>query len=428
MMAAARRGAVSNEEPMPESGGTYYDRQEVRSPADREASMFHALPGLIRHALDNAPYYAEPLAGIEPDAVAGRAELARLPVLRKSELAELQARQRPFGRLAATPLKRLARVFASPGPIYDPEGPRGDYWRFARALYAAGFRTGDVVHNSFSYHLTPAGAMAESGARALGLPVIPGGTAQTELQLRALSDIGATAYAGTPSFLLTLLEKGRELGIPTGKLSKALVSGEAFLPATRRRLEEEFGVHAVQCYASADLGLIAYESLGGEGLILDEAVIVEIVRPGTGDPVPDGEVGEVLVTVFNPDYPLIRFATGDLSAILPGQSPCGRTNQRIRGWLGRADQATKVRGMFVQPRQIGEVLRRHELVGRARLVVTQESGHDEMRLRCEVAGRPDGLEARLAETVRSLTGLRADVELVAPGTLPNDGRVIDDQR
>ncbi len=428
MMTSARHGAAPTGDSMPENGGTYYDRQEVRSPADREASMFHALPGLIRHALDNAPYFAEQLAGVEPDAVVDRSALARLPLLRKSELSDLQARHRPFGRLTATPLKRLARVFASPGPIYDPEGARSDYWRFARAMYAAGFRTGDIVHNSFSYHLTPAGAMAESGARALGLPVIPGGTGQTELQLRALADLGATAYAGTPTFLLSLVEKGRELGIVTDTLRKALVSGEAFLPATRTRLEAEFSIRAVQCYASADLGLVAYESVGGEGLIVDEAVIVEIVRPGTGDPVPPGEVGEVLVTVFNPDYPLIRFATGDLSAVLPGQSPCGRTNQRIRGWLGRADQATKVRGMFVQPRQVGEVLRRHELIGKARLVVTQLDGRDEMRLLCEAVGQPNGLEERLAETVRSLTGLRATVELVAPGTLPNDGRVIDDRR
>ena len=290
-------------------------------------------------------------------------------------------------------------------------------------MYAAGFRTGDIVHNSFSYHLTPAGSMAESGARALGLPVIPGGTGQTELQLRALADIGAT-----PSVLLTLLEKGRELGIPTSSLRKALVSGEAYPPAIRARLEGEFALRAVQCYASADLGLIAYESVGGEGMIVDEAVIVEIVRPGTGDPLPDGEVGEVLVTVFNPDYPLIRFATGDLSAVLPGQSPCGRTNLRIKGWLGRADQATKIRGMFVQPRQVGDVLRRHDLIAKARLVVTQSSGQDEMCLKCEVAGRPAGLKGKLAETVRSLTGLRATIDLVAPGSLPNDGRVIDDQR
>jgi len=413
---------------MRENSATFYDRQEVRDPADRERSLFHALPGLLRHALDNAPFFAGHLGTLEPDAVGNRAELARLPVLRKSDLGELQTSRLPFGGLTATPLSRLAHVFASPGPIFDPEGARPDYWRFARAMYAAGFRSGDIVHNSFSYHLTPAGMMAESGARALGLPVIPGGTAQAELQLRALSHVGASAYAGTPSFLLTLLEKGRELGLSTRTLSKALVSAEAFPSDLRARLADEFGVRAVQCYASADLGLIAYESLGGEGLILDEAVIVEIVRPGTGDLVADGEVGEVLVTVFNPDYPLIRFATGDLSAVLPGRSACGRTNQRIRGWLGRADQATKVRGMFVQPRQIAEVLRRHGLTTRARLVVTQRNGHDEMCLRCEVEGHPVGLEARLSETIRSLTGLRGEVELVPPGSLPNDGRIIDDRR
>ena len=413
---------------MPETGATYYDRQEVRNAEEREAAIFHALPGLIRHALDNAPFFAEHLAGVEADAIVSRADLARLPLLRKSDLSLLQTAQPPFGRLTATPVSRLARLFASPGPTYDPEGARTDYWRFARAMYAAGFRTGDLVHNSFSYHLTPAGAMAESGARALGLPVIPGGTGQTELQLRAIADLRPSAYAGTPSFLLTLLEKGRETGIAASSLCKALVSAEAFPEATRRRLADEFAVAAAQCYATADLGLIAYESRGGEGLIVDEAVIVEIVRPGTGDPVPVGEVGEVVVTVFNPDYPLIRLATGDLSAVLPGQSPCGRSNMRIRGWLGRADQATKVRGMFVQPRQLGDVLRRHEAIARARLVVTQAHGHDEMHLLCEVAGEPAGLAGSLEETVRALTGLRATIELVAPGSLPNDGRVIDDRR
>jgi len=414
---------------MPEKGATYYDRQEVRDPVEREAAIFHALPGLIRHAIDNAPHLAELLEGVEPDAVTSRAALARLPLLRKSELIELQSRHPPFGRLTATPVRRLARLFASPGPIYDPEGARGDYWRFARAMYAAGFRGGDIVHNSFSYHLTPAGSMAESGARALGLPVIPGGTGQVELQLRAIADLRATAYAGTPSFLLTLLEKGRELRLDASSLKKALVSAEPFPAASRERLASEFGIAGYQCYASADLGLIAYESPALEGLIVDEAAIVEIVRPGTGDPVPEGEVGEIVVTVFNPDYPLIRFATGDLSAALAGNSPCGRTNTRIKGWMGRADQTTKVRGMFVHPKQVGDVVRRHDLVRRARLVVRRRvDGQDEMRLLCEVGGSPIGLDAKLAEAVRSVTGLRAEVELVAPGSLPNDGKVIDDQR
>jgi phenylacetate-CoA ligase len=413
---------------MPETGGTYYDRQEVRNPEEREASIFHALPGLIRHALDNAPFFADLLIGVDPDAVASRADLASLPVVRKSELSDLQSRYRPFGRLNATPIPRLARIFASPGPIYDPEGARTDYWRFARAMYAAGFRSGDVVHNTFSYHLTPAGSMAEGGARALGLPVIPGGTRQPERQLRAIADIRPTAYVGTPSFLMLLLEQGRALGLDTSCLKKALVSAEPFPQAMRARLELEFGIKAVQCYASADLGLIAYESRLGEGLIVDEAVIVEVVRPGTGKPVAAGEVGEVVVTVFNPDYPLIRFATGDLSAVLPGQSPCGRTNMRLKGWLGRVDQAIEVRGTFVHPRQVKDVLQRHDRVQRARLVVLQAGDHDQVQLLCEVAGDPQGLEVILADTVRALTGLRAQIELFAPGSLPDDGKVIDDRR
>lgn len=419
---------VPAEDGMPETQATYYDRQEVRNPAERETAIFHALPGLIHHALVNAPYFAERLAGVDPDQVTSREELARLPVLRKADLAELQSRTPPFGGLTATPLSRLARLFASPGPIYDPEGARTDYWRFARAMYAAGFRSGDIVHNTFSYHLTPAGSMAESGARALGLPVIPGGTGQTELQLRAIADLRPTAYAGTPSFLLILLEKARELGLDASSLKKAMVSGEAFPPAARERLAQAFGVAAYQCYATADAGLIAYESQAREGLVVDEAVILEIVRPGSGEPVPAGEVGEVVVTVFNPDYPLIRFATGDLSAVLSGESPCGRTNMRIKGWLGRADQAAKVRGMFVHPAQVHAIARHAGGVGRIRLVVLQAQGQDAMRLICETEAAEPGLAARLAEAARATTGLRAEVELVPPGSLPNDGKVIDDQR
>ncbi|MDX6752319.1 AMP-binding protein [Geminicoccaceae bacterium 1502E] len=413
---------------MPESGGIYYDRQEVRAAAEREQAMFHALPGLIRHALDNAPFFTRHLAGIDPDEVGDRAALARLPVVRKSDLAEQQQAERPFGGLMATPIGRLARIFASPGPIYDPEGVRHDYWRFARAMFAAGFRSGEIVHNSFSYHLTPAGSMAEGGARALGCPVIPGGTGHTEQQARIIADVRPAAYVGTPSFLLILLEKGRELGLDMGSITKALVSGEAFPPAQRERLKAGFGIDACQCYATADLGLVAYESNARDGLIVDESIIVEIVRPGTGDPVPEGEVGEIVVTAFNPDYPLVRFATGDLSAVLPGESPCGRTNMRIRGWMGRADQATKVRGMFVQPRQIAELLRRHPEAARARLIVEAADGKDRMRLVCEVARQPEGLASAIAESVRGITGMRAEVELVAPGSLPNDGKVIDDRR
>lgn len=419
----------------PEREGTYFDRQEVRPPAEREQSLLNALPGLIRHALDNAPLAAARLgAGFDPDAVTSRAALAALPVLRKSDLAALQRERPPFGGLNATPPARLGRVFASPGPIYDPEGNRGDYWRFGRALYAAGFRPGRLIHNSFSYHLTPAGMMVEGGARALGCPVVPGGTGQTELQLRAIDDLRPDGYAGTPSFLLTLLAKARELGLDTSSIRRALVSGEAFPPALCSRLRDEFGVEAYQCYATADLGLIAYETEAREGLVLDESLILEVVRPGTGDPVPEGEVGEVVVTAFNPDYPLLRFATGDLSAVLPGESSCGRTNTRLRGWLGRADQTTKVRGMFVHPAQVEEVRRRHggAGVGRARLVVEAAAGGDEMSLLCEVAGGAEAaasqLATALAESARGVTGLRARVELVAPGSLPNDGKVIDDRR
>ena len=414
---------------MPETSATYYDRQEVRNAADRERAIFHALPGLIRHAIDNSPHYAASLRGVDADAVTDRSALARLPVLRKSQLIGLQQAQLPFGGLTATPASRLARIFASPGPIYDPEGARLDYWRFARAMFAAGFRPGEVVHNAFSYHLTPGGAMAEGGARALGCPVIPAGTGQTELQLRVINDLRPQAYVGTPSFLLSLLEKGRELGLDTSSLCRAVVSGEALGPALQQRFREEFGIDAYQLYGTADAGLIAYETTARAGLVIDEAVILEIVAPGTGDPVAEGDVGEVVITVFNPDYPLLRFATGDLSAVLPGESPCGRTNMRIRGWLGRADQTTKIRGMFVHPQQIHDVLARHPEIARARLEVRSDGARDAMTLRCEasVDGAAD-LTDRVAESVRALTGLRAEIELVAMGSLPADGKVIDDRR
>ena len=392
---------------MLETGATYYDRQEVRDAAEREVAIFHALPGLIRHALDNVPHLGELLAGIEPDAITSRAALAGLPILRKSELVALQRAHPPFGRLAATPIGRLARLYASPGPIYGLEGMRPDYWRFARAMYAAGFRKGDLVHNCFSYHMAPAGMMAESGARALGLPVFPGGTGQTELQLRALADLKPTAYTGTPSFLLVLLERARELGLAVGSLRRALVSGEPLTAAAGTRLAAEFGVEAFQCYATADLGLIAYESVARDGLVVDEAVIVEIVRPGTAEPVPPGEVGEVVVTAFNPDYPLIRFATGDLSAVRAGDSACGRTNMRLEGWLGRADQSTKVRGRFVHPHQVAELVGRHAPLRRAQLQVSQVAGRDELRLLCETEQSEPGLALMLAEAVRAaaLVGL-----------------------
>jgi phenylacetate-CoA ligase len=323
---------------------------------------------------------------------------------------------------------QLAKLFMSPGPILEPEGTRPDYWRFARALYAAGIRPGDVVHNAFAYHLTPAGSIIESGARVLGCPVIPAGTGQTELQLTVIARVRPAAYTGTPSFLKILLERGRADGVDTSCLKKALVGGEALPRTLADWFEAEFGVRVYQCYGTADVGLIAYETPAREGLVIDEGVLVEIVRPGTGDPVPPGEVGELVVTVFNPDYPLIRFATGDLSALLPGQSQCGRTNRRLRGWLGRADQTTKVKGLFVYPRQIAEIVKRHPTVGRARLLVDRHEHVDRMTLWCEVDARPDGLAEAIAGTLTSITGLRGEIAFAAPGELANDGKVIDDRR
>ena len=406
----------------------HYDALETRPPEQRERELMAALPGLLAHAKAKAPGLAKHLAGIEPGSVTSRAALARLPVLRKSELIERQKAMPPFGGLAAVEPGALARLFMSPGPIFEPEGKRPDYWRLARSLFAAGFRAGDVVHNCFSYHLTPAGSMLEAGALALGCAVIPGGTGQTESQVHAIERLRPQGYIGTPSFLRIILEKGRELGADLSSLRRALVGGEAFPPPLRKEIAG-LGVDALQCYASADLGLIAYESAAREGMILDESLILEIVRPGTGDPVAEGEVGEVVVTTFTPEYPLIRFGTGDLSALLPGASPCGRTNMRIKGWMGRADQTTKVKGMFVHPSQVAETVKRHPEVLRARLVVSHDAATvDVMVLHVEVHGRDGALVERLAESLHSVTKLKGSVVLATPGTLPNDGKVIEDTR
>jgi phenylacetate-CoA ligase len=390
--------------------------------------MLAGLPDLLRRAVDNAPALAEHLAGVEPATVTSFAALGALPLLRKSDLVERQQASPPFGGLTTIPVAQLAKLFMSPGPILEPEGTRPDYWRFARAMYAAGIRPGDVVHNAFAYHLTPAGSIIESGARVLGCPVIAAGTGQTELQLTVIARVRPAAYTGTPSFLKILLERGRADGVDTSCLRKGLVGGEAFPRTLADWFESEFGMRVYQCYGTADVGLIAYETPAREGLVIDEGVLVEIVRPGTGDPVLAGEVGELVVTVFNPDYPLIRFATGDLSALLPGQSPCGRTNRRLRGWLGRADHTTKVKGLFVYPRQIAEIVKRHPAVGRARLLVEQREHVDRMTLWCEVDARPDGLAEAIASTLTSITGLRGEIAFAAPGELANDGKVIDDRR
>jgi len=407
--------------------GRYYDRLETRDPEERERTLMAALPRVVALAKERAPGFARILAHVDPQAVTDRRALADLPVTRKSSLIELQRQTPPFGGLATVAPGELARIFASPGPIYDPVGRRPDYWRTARVLYAAGFRKGDVVHNCFSYHLTPAGSMYETGAHALGCAVIPGGTGQTELQARAIADLRPSGYAGTPSFLKIILAKAEELGADVSSLKKASVSGEAFPAPIRKELEAR-GIAAYQAYGTADVGMIAYETEAREGLVLSEDIIVEIVRPGTGDVVPPGEVGELVVTVLTPEYPLIRFGTGDLSAFLPGQSPCGRTNVRIKGWMGRADQRTKVKGMFVDPAQIAEVVRRHKEIIRARLVVSRdEAALDRMVLKVETGGPAESADA-IAATLQDVTKLRGTVEVVPQGSLPNDGKVIDDTR
>jgi phenylacetate-CoA ligase len=407
----------------------FLDALETRDVAEREAALLAALPGQIAHAQRSCPAYAELLAGIDAAAITTRAALAQLPLTRKSNLAAAQAARRAL-RLGGYAAGLPRRIFQSPGPLYEPEPDPGalDPWRIARALHAAGIRAGQLAHVGFSYHLTPAGAMMEGGLRAIGAASFPGGVGNTEQQLQAVMDLQPEAYVGTPSLLRILLDKAADAGQSLPWLRRALVSGEACPPPLVAWFGER-GVEAYQCYATADLGLVAYETPAREGLVVDEGVIVEIVRPGSGDPLPDGEVGEVVVTTLSPGYPLVRFATGDLSAVLPGASPCGRTNRRLRGWLGRADQSAKVRGMFVHAGQVADIVRRHPEVSRARLVVSGELAQDQVELQIEMwKPTPTGLVESLMLTARELTKLRIEVVLLPPGSLPNDGKLIEDRR
>ena len=409
------------------TGSDFFDDLETRDPEAREAALMAALSRQVAHAKAAAPALAALLEGVEPGEVDSRAALAGLPVIRKADLIERQKQAPPFGGLAAIGLGEAPRVFASPGPIYEPQGRQANFWRCARALHAAGFRAGELVHNSFAYHLTPGGWILDDAARALGCSVFPAGVGNSEQQVQAIADLRPAGFTGTPDYLKVLLDKAAELELDASSIVKALVSGGALFPSLRQEYAER-GVTVLQCYATADVGLIAYESPAKDGMILDEGVVVEIVRPGTGDPLPEGEVGEVLVTVLDPDYPLIRFATGDLSAILPGRSPCGRTAPRIKGWMGRADQTTKVKGMFVHPGQVDAVVKRHPEIARARLVVTREGEADSMTLHCESAEAPPALAEAIAASLHDACKLKGGVEFAEPGSLPNDGKVIDDQR
>jgi phenylacetate-CoA ligase len=409
----------------------FFDSLETRSPEQREAEQMAALALQVAHAQQHSPAFADILRGVDATTVNSRAALARLPVTRKSELFERQKALRAtdvfggFSTLVRGP--QMPRVYASPGPIYEPEGTARDYWRAGRCLFAAGFRAGELVHNAFSYHMTPGAFILESGAHAVGCSVFPAGTGQTEQQLQAIAELKPEGYTGTPSFLRILVEKALETSTDIRSLRKAVVGGEAFPPSLRDWFTER-GLAVYQSYATADLGLVAYETTAREGLVVDEGVIVEIVRPGTGDPVPEGEVGELVVTTLNPAYPLIRFGTGDLSAVLPGACPTGRTAPRIKGWMGRADQTTKVRGMFVHPSQVADIARRFPEVQKARLVVSGEMANDQMCLRIEASDVHGDLRERIEAAVRDVTKLRGDVELVRPGSLPNDGKVIEDAR
>ena len=405
----------------------YFDALETRSSEERDIALAAALEAQVAHAMTNAPFFVEWLKDVDPTTVTSRAALARLPILRKADLSAVQKRNPPMGGLLSVPLAQVQHIFMSPGPIFEIDTAEKDYLRGARAMYAAGFRAGDIVHNTFSYHLTPAGLMMEAAARSLGCAVVPGGVGQTELQLDAIEAIRPGSYVGTPSFLKILLEKADDLGKDISSIRKAFVSAEA-LPPSLRQMFRDRGISAFQSYGTADVGIIAYESQALEGMIVDEGVLVEIVRPGTGDPVADGEIGEVVVTTFSKAYPLVRFGTGDLSAVLPGISPCGRTNMRIKGWMGRADQRTKVKGMFVDPAQIALVAQRHPEFGRVRLVVDWVDQQDVMILKAELIGGSADLAKAVEGNIQNICKVRGRVEFVAPGSLPNDGKVIDDVR
>lgn len=394
----------------------YFDALETRSADERAEAQAAALRDILGGITEAPDDWRAAAAQVETPA-----DLPRLPVLRKSELSEMQKARPPFGGIA---VRNVAHVFQSPGPIYEPGGISHDWWRMGRALFASGIRAGDIVQNCFSYHMTPAGMIFESAARAVGATVFPAGSGQTALQVEAAAALGVSAYAGTPDYLKVILDRADEMGVDLSRIRRAAVGGGALFPSLRQEYADR-GITCLQSYATADLGNIAYESAAMEGMIVDEGVIVEIVTPGTGDPVPEGEVGEVVVTSLNPDYPLIRFATGDLSAVLPGQSPCGRTNMRIRGWLGRADQTTKIKGMFVRPEQVAALVARHDAILRARVIATREAERDVMTVQIETTLDDAALfEPLVAEVLK----LRGTVEIKAPGSLPNDGKVIDDQR
>jgi phenylacetate-CoA ligase len=404
----------------------HLDARETRDPAARERELLARLPALVESAL-RAPGWQQHLGAIDPRAIDSRAALAQLPLLRKSELTRLQKESPPFGGFVPGPVQAYGRLFSSPGPIYEPEGRHDDPWRAARGLYAAGFRAGDIVLNTFSYHLVPGGFILDSGARALGCAVIPAGPGNTEQQLDLIAQLRPTAYTGTPDFLKILLDAAASAGRDASSIGKAVVSGAAFPPTLQAEIKAR-GIDAYQLYAVADLGVVAYETAARAGMVVMEDVLLEVVRPGTGEPVPDGEVGEVVVTSFDPEHPWIRLALGDLTAVLPGGSPCGRTNTRIKGWMGRADQTTKVKGMFVRPEQVADVIKRHPGAQRGRLVVGRQGETDTMTLKVEVAHPAADLQGALADSLRAITKLGGAVELVTPGSLPNDGKVIEDAR